>query len=167
MSTPRTALCPGTYDPITLGHLDVIERAAGIFEHVVVGVVIGSTKKTHMFSAERRIALATEATRHLDNVSIQGFNMLVIDFARAVGACALVKGLRAISDFDYEFQMAQINKRLAPEIETVYFPASAKYSFISSSGVKEIAVWGSQVDEWVPPNVAKAFAERAAAAEKE
>ncbi len=159
-SSQRTALCPGTYDPITRGHLDVIERAASVFEHVVVGVVIGSTKKRHMFDAEQRIALATEATGHLENVSIQGFNMLVIDFARAVGACALVKGLRAISDFDYEFQMAQINKRLAPEIETVYFPASAKYSFISSSGVKEIAVWGSQVDDWVPPNVAKAFKER-------
>ncbi len=167
MSSPRIALCPGTYDPITLGHLDVIERAAGIFDQLVVGVVIGSTKKQHMFDAERRIALATEATAHLENVAIQGFNMLVIDFARAFGACALVKGLRAISDFDYEFQMAQINKRLAPEIETVYFPASAEYSFISSSGVKEIAVWGSQVDEWVPPNVANAFRERETAAEKE
>jgi len=164
----RIALCPGTYDPITLGHLDVIERAASIFDQVVVGVVIGSTKKVHMFGAEQRIGLATEATAHLDNVQIQGFNMLVIDFARAVGASALVKGLRAISDFDYEFQMAQINKRLAPEIETVYFPASAKYSFISSSGVKEIAVWGSKVDDWVPPNVVTAFAEReAAATEKE
>ncbi len=164
----RIALCPGTYDPVTLGHLDVIERAARIFDKVVVGVVIGSTKKRHMFGAEERIAMATDATAHLDNVQIQGFNMLVIDFARAVGASALVKGLRAISDFDYEFQMAQINKRLAPEIETVYFPASAKYSFISSSGVKEIAVWGSTVDDWVPPNVVQAFAARkAAATEKE
>lgn len=166
--TERVALCPGTYDPVTLGHLDIIERAASVFDQVVVGVVIGSTKKRHMFGAEERIAMAQVATGHLGNVQIQGFNMLVIDFARAVGACALVKGLRAISDFDYEFQMAQINKRLAPEIETVYFPASAKYSFISSSGVKEIAVWGSKVDEWVPPNVAEAFAAREArATEKE
>ncbi len=153
----RTVLCPGSYDPVTFGHLDIIERASGLFDEVVVGVVVGSTRKQYMFGSDERLRLVSEAVAHLDNVRVEGFNMLVTEFARQVGACALVKGLRAISDFDYEFQMAQINKGLAQEIETVYLPASAKYSFISSSGVREIAVWGGPVGDWVPPNVARAF----------
>lgn len=167
MSTPRIAVCPGTYDPVTNGHVDIIARAAAIFDEVIVGVTIGSTKKTHMFSAEERMTFVREACAHLDNVRVEGFNMLVVEFAREFGACALVKGLRAISDFDYEFQMAQINKGLVPDIETVYLPASAKYSFISSSGVKEIAVWGGSVEGWVPANVIAAFAARRASTEKE
>lgn len=167
MSAPRIAVCPGTYDPVTNGHLDIIERAAKIFDEVLVAVTIGSTKKTHMFATEQRMQMVRDACAHLDNIRVEGFNMLVAEFARQRGAVALVKGIRAISDFDYEFQMSQINKRLAPEIETVYFPASAKYSFISSSGVKEIAVWGGSVEEWVPANVVAAFAARAAATEKE
>jgi pantetheine-phosphate adenylyltransferase len=119
--------------------------------------VIGSTRKQYMFDADTRVRLVSDAVAHLDNVRVEGFNMLVTEFARQTGACALVKGLRAISDFDYEFQMAQINKVLAHEIETVYLPASAKYSFISSSGVREIAVWGGSVEDWVPPNVVAAF----------
>ena len=153
----RIAICPGSYDPVTNGHLDIIRRAARVFDGVVVGVVIGSTRKNYMFDGEERIRLLQENVADLDNVRIEGFNMLVTEFARHVGASALVKGLRAISDFDYEFQMAQINKGLAPEIETVYLPASAKYSFLSSSGVKEIAVWGGSVDDWVPPNVVAAL----------
>ncbi len=154
----RIALCPGTYDPVTNGHTDIIARAAVVFDEVVVGVMDGSTRKTHMFGVEERIDMVTRAVASLGNVRVEAFNMLVTEFARQIGACALVKGLRAISDFDYEFQMAQINKRLAPDIETVYFPASAKYSFISSSGVKEIAVWGGSVEDWVPPHVVAAFA---------
>jgi pantetheine-phosphate adenylyltransferase len=156
-TAPRIALCPGTYDPVTNGHTDIIERAAAVFDEVVVGVVEGSTRKMHMFSRDERVQMVSEAFAKLDNVRVEAFNMLVTEFARQIGACALVKGLRAISDFDYEFQMAQINKRLAPDIETVYLPASAKYSFISSSGVKEIAVWGGAVDDWVPPHVVAAF----------
>ena len=167
MSAKRIAVCPGTYDPVTNGHLDIIERAARIFDEVIVAVTIGSTKKTHMFSAEQRMTFVREACSHLDNIRVEGFNMLVGDFARQCGAAALVKGLRAISDFDYEFQMAQINKRLAPEIETVYLPASAKYSFISSSGVREIAVWGGNVEDWVPANVVAAFAARKVNTDKE
>ncbi len=162
MSHHRIAVCPGTYDPVTLGHVDIIERAAKIFDEVIVGVAIGSTKKIHMFSVEERMGFVRDACAHVDNVRVEGFNMLIIEFARQFGAAALVKGLRAISDFDYEFQMAQINKRLAPDIETVYFPASAHFSFISSSGVKEIAVWGGNVEAWVPANVVDAFARRAA-----
>ena len=154
---PRVAVCPGSYDPVTYGHLDIIARTAGIFDEVIVGVVVGSTRKSYMFGPDERIGLLRDSVAHLDNVRVEGFNMLVTEYARQVGACALVKGLRAISDFDYEFQMAQINKGLAPEIETVYLPASAKYSFLSSSGVREIAVWGGCVDDWVPPNVVAAF----------
>lgn len=159
--TPRLALCPGSYDPITFGHLDIIERASRLFDEVLVGVVVGSTRKKYMFDTDERIRFVADAVDHLDNVRVEGFNMLVTEFARQVGACTLVKGLRAISDFDYEFQMAQINKGLAHEIETVYLPASAKYSFISSSGVREIAVWGGSVEDWVPPNVVAAFRQMA------
>lgn len=157
MSSRRIAVCPGSYDPITFGHVDIIQRTSRLFDEVVVGVVIGSTRKQYMFSTDERIGFVRDAVAHLDNVRVEGFNMLVTEFARTIGAQTLVKGLRAISDFDYEFQMAQINKGLAPEIETVYLPASAKYSFLSSSGVREIAVWGGSVDDWVPANVVQAF----------
>ena len=156
-SRHRIVVCPGSYDPVTYGHVDIIERAAKLFDEVVVGVVVGSTRKQYMFDADTRMAFVRESTSHLDNVRVEGFNMLVTEFARQIGASALVKGLRAISDFDYEFQMAQMNKGLAPEIETVYLPASAKFSFLSSSGVREIAVWGGAVEDWVPPNVVTAL----------
>jgi pantetheine-phosphate adenylyltransferase len=158
-------MCPGTYDPVTYGHIDVIERASRLFDLVVVSVVIGSRKKTPMFSGEERIAFVRESVTHLDNVEVQGFNVLVVEHAREIGACAIVKGLRAISDFDYEFQMAQINRHLASEIDTVYLPASSRFSFLSSSGIREIADWGGAVEDWVPPHVAEALRERAGAAE--
>jgi pantetheine-phosphate adenylyltransferase len=159
-SAVRAALCPGTYDPVTLGHLDIVERAAVLFDQLIVGVAMASTRKEPMFSAADRVEFVRESVAHLDNVRVEGFNTLVTEFARRCGARALVKGIRAISDFDHEFQMAQINKRLAPEIETVYLPASAKFSFLSSSGVREIAAWGGPVESWVPPHVAVALAER-------
>jgi pantetheine-phosphate adenylyltransferase len=158
----RLAICPGTYDPITLGHLDVIERAAILFDRVIVGVSEGSRKKEPWFDGPERIDLATEAVAHLPNVTVEGFNALVVEFARQSGAVAIVKGLRAISDFDYEFQMAQFNKHLAADIETVYLPASAQYSFLSSSGIREVAAWGGNVDAWVPRHVATALSERRA-----
>jgi pantetheine-phosphate adenylyltransferase len=160
MGDERVVLCPGTYDPITLGHLDIVERAAGLFDRVVVGVADRSRKKQPWFTGEERVALAAEAVGHLPNVTVQGFNALVVDFAREIDAVAVIKGLRAISDFDYEFQMAQFNKQLADDIETVYLPASAQYSFLSSSGVREVAAWGGNVDAWVPRNVATALSER-------
>jgi pantetheine-phosphate adenylyltransferase len=157
-----TAICPGTYDPITNGHIDIIERCARLFDAVVVSVTGPSYKKKPMFDPDERMALCDAALAHLDNVRVASLNSLVTEHARAEGAVVMVKGLRAISDFDYEFQMAQINRHLAAEIETVYIPASPQYSFISSSGVREVASWGGNVDDWVPPNVAEALRRRGA-----
>lgn len=154
------AICPGTYDPVTYGHLDVIERAARLFSAVIVSVTAGSVKKNPLFDTDERIAFVEESVRDLPNVRVVGFNSLITEFARGVGASVMVKGLRAISDFDYEFQMAQLNRHLAAEIETVYLPASPHFSFVSSSGVREIAAWGGAVDDWVPPHVATALRER-------
>ena len=135
----RLAICPGTYDPITLGHLDVIERSASLFDAVIVGVSERSRKKEPWFTGAERIALAEQTVSHLSNVTVRGFNALIVDFAREVGAVAVVKGLRAISDFDYEFQMAQFNRQLADDIETVYLPASAQYSL--GSRIEWIMYW--------------------------
>jgi pantetheine-phosphate adenylyltransferase len=156
----RIAVCPGTYDPVTNGHVDVIERAARLFDELVVSVTTGSVKKQPLFDAEERIAMVEQSVAHLDNVRVEGFDSLITEHARDLGASVLVKGLRAISDFDYEFQMAQINRHLAAEIETVYLPASPQFSFISSSGVREVATWGGPVDDWVPAQVAAALRER-------
>lgn len=159
MNAP-VAICPGTYDPVTHGHLDIIERAARLFSEVVVAVTTSSFKKTPLFTAEQRIAMVEESVAELPNVRVAGFNTLITEFARGLGAPVIVKGLRAISDFDYEFQMAQLNRHLAAEVETVYLPASPQYSFVSSSGVREVAAWGGAVDDWVPPHVAAALRAR-------
>ena len=156
----RLAICPGTYDPVTLGHVDIIERGSRLFDTVIVSVTDGSLKKEPIFTTEERIAFVEESVTHLENVEVRPLRDLVVRHAQDVGALAMIKGLRAISDFDYEFQMAQINKHLADGIETVYLPASARYSFISSSGVREVAAWGGPVDDWVPPHVAVALRER-------
>jgi pantetheine-phosphate adenylyltransferase len=160
VSGDRIAVCPGTYDPVTYGHIDIIERASRLFDELVVSVTTGSVKKTPMFDADERIAFLEGSVGHLDNVRVEGFNSLITEHARDLGATVLVKGLRAISDFDYEFQMAQLNRHLAAEIETVYLPASPQYSFISSSGVREVAAWGGAVDDWVPAPVARALRAR-------
>ena len=154
------ACCPGTYDPVTYGHLDIIERASRMFDEVVVSVTVGSKRKEPLFTAEERIAFLEKGIAHLSNVRVVELTELVVHHALSIGATVLVKGLRAISDFDYEFQMAQINKHLAGGVETIYLPASPRYSFISSSGVKEIAAWGGSVDDWVPTFVAEAFLDR-------
>lgn len=156
----RIGVCPGTYDPVTFGHIDIIERASRLLDELVVSVTTGSVKKEPLFDAEERIAFVEQSVVHLDNVRVEGFNSLITEHARDLGASVLVKGLRAISDFDYEFQMAQLNRHLAAEIETVYLPASPQYSFVSSSGVREIAAWGGAVDDWVPPHVAQALRAR-------
>jgi pantetheine-phosphate adenylyltransferase len=154
-----TAIYPGTYDPVTLGHVDVITRAAGIFDRVVVGVVGSPHHKEPMFSLDERVAFLTEALAGLGNVEVDVFKELVVDFARRWDAKIIVKGLRVISDFEWEFQMNQLNRTLAPEIETVYVMASPQVSFVSSSGVKEIAAFGGDVSELVPAAVARRFAE--------
>jgi pantetheine-phosphate adenylyltransferase len=154
-----TAIYPGTYDPVTNGHIDVIARAASIFDRVVVGVVGEPRHKQPTFSLDERVRFLTEATAEMTNVEVEVFSELVVDFARKWDAKVIVKGLRVISDFEWEFQMHQLNRTLAPEIETVYVMASPAVSFVSSSGVKEIAAFGGSVDELVPPAVAKRFRE--------
>ena len=154
-----TAIYPGTYDPVTNGHVDVIERAAAIFDRVVVGVVRDPHHKQPLFSLEERVAFLRAALSHLDNVPVEVFGELVVEFARRWEAKVIVKGLRVISDFEWEFQMNQLNRTLAPEIETVYVMASPQYSFVSSSGVKEIASFGGNVEELVPKAVALRFRE--------
>ena len=154
-----TAIAPGSYDPVTNGHVDVITRAAGIFDRVVVGVVGMPHHKQPTFTVEERVEFLRGALSGLDNVEIDVFRELVVDFARKWDAKAIVKGLRVISDFEWEYQMNQLNRTLAPEVETVYVMASAQVSFVSSSGVKEIAAFGGDVSELVPEPVARRLAE--------
>jgi pantetheine-phosphate adenylyltransferase len=154
-----TAIYPGSYDPVTFGHVDVITRAAGIFDRVVVGVVGNPQHKTPMFSLDERVAFLNDALGELENVEVDVFSELVVEFARKWNAKIIVKGLRVISDFEWEFQMNQLNRTLAPEVETVYVMASPQVSFVSSSGVKEIAAFGGNVDELVPQTVARRFRE--------
>jgi pantetheine-phosphate adenylyltransferase len=160
---PRIAVCPGSYDPVTNGHLDVIGRAARVFDKVVVGVVNNPVRKqATLFTAEERKKFIEEATAQFGNVEVGIMSNLLVDFAKEKGASAVVKGLRAISDFEYEFEMNQLNRKLAPEIESMYIFASPNYSFLSSTGVKEIATFGGDIGDLVPPPVAKALAERLA-----
>ena len=157
---PRIAVVPGTYDPITNGHLDVIARAATMFDEVVVAVVNASVRKTKsLFTAEERVAFIEHATADLPNVSVEPFDTLIVEFARRRGAKAVVKGLRAISDFEYEFEMNQLNRRLAPDIESVFVMASPQYSFLSSSGIKEMATFGGDIRDLVPEEVAERLQE--------
>ncbi|HEU5363190.1 MAG TPA: pantetheine-phosphate adenylyltransferase [Gaiellaceae bacterium] len=149
-----TAIYPGTYDPVTNGHVDVILRAARIFDRVVVGVVDNPHHKRPMFPVPERVGFVKQALQGVDNVDVDVFKELVVDFARRWDAKVIVKGLRVVSDFEWEFQMNQLNRTLAPDIETVYVMASPQVSFVSSSGVKEIASFGGNVEELVPKPVA-------------
>jgi pantetheine-phosphate adenylyltransferase len=154
------AVCPGSYDPITNGHLDVIRRAAALYEEVVVAVVNRSVRKSSaLFGIEERLGFVERALADLEGVRVEPFSTLVVDFARSIGAKAIVKGLRAISDFEYELEMNQLNRRQDPEIESVYLMASPQYSFLSSSGVKELATFGGKIDDLVPQEVAKRLQE--------
>jgi pantetheine-phosphate adenylyltransferase len=156
----RICVCPGSYDPITNGHLDVIQRAAELFDEVVIAVVNLSTRKnTPLFGIDERIGFIESATSDLSNVRAEPFDILVVDFARKVGAKAIVKGLRAISDFEYEFEMHQLNRMQAPDVDTLYLMASPQYSFLSSSGVKEIATFGGNIGDLVPDGVAERLQE--------
>jgi len=161
--TPRVAVCPGSYDPVTNGHLDVIGRAARVFDTVVVGVVNQPVRKAKtLFTAEERKRFLEDATADLENVQVEVFANLLVEFAKEQGASAVIKGLRAISDFEYEFEMNQLNRKLAPDVESMYIFASANYSFLSSTGVKEMATFGGDVSDLVPDPVARALAERLA-----
>jgi pantetheine-phosphate adenylyltransferase len=155
-----TAVCPGSYDPVTLGHLDIIGRVAQVFDQVVVGVVNQPVRKQKtIFSAEERVSFIQAEVSKLSNVQVKTFDTLLVEFARQNGANAIVKGLRAISDFEYEFEMNQLNRKMAPEIESIYLMASPQYSFLSSSGVKELAMFGGDVEGLVPSAVAKRLEE--------
>jgi pantetheine-phosphate adenylyltransferase len=158
---PGVAVCPGSYDPVTNGHIDIITRASRIFDKVVVGVANRPVRKEKtLFSGEERREFIQEATAKLGNVEVEVFSILLVDFARDHGATAIVKGLRAISDFEYEFEMNQLNRNLAPDLESIYIISSPNYSFLSSTGVKELATFGGDVSSLVPPRVAEALAER-------
>jgi pantetheine-phosphate adenylyltransferase len=158
---PRTAICPGSYDPVTNGHLDIIGRASRNFDRVVVGVVNKPMrKKATLFTAEERQKFIEDATADLGNVEVQIFSDLLVEFARNVGATAVIKGLRAISDFEYEFEMAQLNHKLDPEIESFYVFARSNYSFLSSTGVKEMAIFNADISDLVPEPVAAALADK-------
>jgi len=154
-SDHRIAVCPGSYDPITYGHLDVIGRAAHLFDEVVVGVVnLPLRKGGTLFDVDERLSFIVEATAHWEHVRALPFSNLVVDFARENGARSIVKGLRAISDFENEFEMHQLNRLQAPDIDTLYLMASPQYSFLSSSGIKELATFGGNIEELVPERVA-------------
>jgi pantetheine-phosphate adenylyltransferase len=160
----RIAVCPGSYDPVTNGHLDIINRAARVFDKVIVGVVdVQVRKQRPLFEAAERKGFIEQAVaaNGVENVEVKVFSNLLVEFARENGATAIVKGLRAISDFEYEFEMNQLNRTLAPEIESVYILASPDYSFIRSTGVKEMATFGGDVSDLVPAVVAEALATRA------
>jgi pantetheine-phosphate adenylyltransferase len=159
--SPRIAICPGSYDPVTNGHIDIISRVARIFDRVIVGVVNQPLRKQKtLFTAEERAGFIERATGDLENVEARVFSTLLVEFARENGATTIVKGLRAISDFEYEFEMNQLNRKLAPEIESAFVMASSEYSFLSSTGVKELATFGGDVTDLVPAEVAAALAER-------
>jgi len=156
----RRAVCPGSFDPVTNGHIDIVQRAARMFDEVVVAVGV-NTSKNRLFTPEERIAMLEDACAGFANVSVAGFSGLLTDFCAQNGIQAIVKGLRAVSDFDYELQMAQMNASLA-DVETVFVPTSPEYSFLASSLVKEVAMFGGDVSALVPPNVHRQLTERLA-----
>lgn len=149
-----TAIYPGTFDPPTNGHLDLITRGSRIFSHLTVAVLINPVKNP-LFTPQERVEMLTEATAPLENVSVATFDGLTVDFARKKGAAAVLRGIRAISDYEHEFQMALMNRRLAPEIETVFLQPAGRYSFVSSRMVKEVFSFGGDISGLVPPNVLK------------
>jgi len=155
-----TVVCPGTYDPVTLGHIDIITRASAVFDTVIVGVVDQPVRKQKtLFTAEERVAFIEAQVAELGNVEVKAFHNLLVEFARENGAKTIVKGLRAISDFEYEFEMNQLNRKMAPDIESTYLMAAPQFSFLSSSGVKELAMFGGDLTGLVPAPVASRLQE--------
>ncbi len=153
------ALYPGTFDPPTNGHIDLIQRGAKLFEHLTVGILINPVKNP-LFTVEERVEMLRESTVALGNVSVATFDGLMVDFARQLGATAVLRGIRAISDYEHEFQMALMNRRLAPEIETVFLQPAGRYSFLSSRMLKEVFSFGGDVSGLIPPNVLKRLRSR-------
>ena len=156
MSEKKIALYPGTFDPITNGHIDLVQRAAKLFDSVIVAIA-SSSKKNPRFTLEKRIELAEKVLSDCPNVKVKGFDILLIDFAHQQNATVLIRGLRAVSDFEYEFQLASMNRNLAPDLESVFLMPADEYSFISSSLVKEVASLGGDVSNFVHPLVYEAL----------
>lgn len=155
----KTVICPGSFDPVTKGHMDIIERASKLFDKVVVAV-LNNASKNPCFTIDERIELLKETTKHLDNIEIATFDGLLVDFAKIKGAAAVVKGLRAVTDFEYEFQMSMINKKLCPEIETIFLNTSQEYMYLSSSVVKQIAAAGGDISMFVPEEIRDKIVDR-------
>jgi pantetheine-phosphate adenylyltransferase len=152
----KTIVYPGTFDPITNGHIDLIERASKLFDKLIIGIA-SSQKKSPLFDIDERIALATESLQHLPNVEIKGFDYLLVNFVKDCDGVAVMRGLRAVSDFEYEFQLANMNRALSPNIESIFLTPAEKFSYISSSLVREISSLGGDVTKFVPTNVADAL----------
>ena len=155
----RTAVYPGSFDPVTKGHLDVIVRAAKLFDQVIVGVLHNSAKSP-LFSAEERVKILKEATKNVSNIRVQSFSGLSVDFARQCGASAIIRGLRAITDFEYELQMAQTNRVLAQDVDTMFLTTSLEYAYLSSTTVKEAAYFGADISKFVPEYVVRKVEEK-------
>jgi pantetheine-phosphate adenylyltransferase len=158
--TERVAIYPGSFDPPTNGHLDIVERASRLFDRVVIGVGRNLSKKT-VFTADERVSLMKDACSDLPNVEVVTFDSLQVEFAREVGASFIIRGIRALSDFEFEFEMANMNRLLAEELEMVFLMTAPEYLFVSASRVKELVAFGATVEKLVPPNVAKALAKKA------
>lgn len=155
----KIAVYPGSFDPMTNGHLDILKRAASLFDHLIVGVLVNQNKKC-LFSPEERVDMINEATHDLENVRVMHFNGLLVDFCDKVGATAVIRGLRAVSDYEYEVQMFAANYKLNPKVETIFLMSQPKYSFLSSSVVKEIAFYGGHIEDMVTPAIAEALKNR-------
>lgn len=148
----RVAIYPGSFDPFTNGHLDILQRAAVLFDHIIVGVLVHPSKKC-LFPPEERVELISEVIKNHENIRAIHFNGLLVDFCKSAGACAIIRGLRAVSDYEYEMQMFSVNVQLAPTLETVFLMSSPKYSFLSSSIAKEVARYGGDISNLVPENI--------------
>lgn len=155
----RIAVCPGSFDPVTLGHTDIINRASKLFDKVIVLVSVNSSKK-YSFTPEERVEMIKTVTQNLDNIEVESNEGLLADYLKEKGACAIVKGLRAVSDFEYEFQMALANKKLCPDAETVFLVTSSENMYLSSSVVKEIASYGGDITGFVPEIIREKIKER-------
>ena len=155
----KTAIYPGSFDPVTLGHLNIIERAASIFDRLIVCVSVNSSKSP-MFTSEERVELIRRVTRHLDNVEVDASSALLADYAKTRGSCVIVKGLRAMSDFEKEFQMALINNKLYPDLDTMFLTADAQFMYLSSSAVKEMGSYDADLSDFLPAEIISDVMER-------
>ena len=153
------AIYPGTFDPITNGHIDVIERASSIFDSIVV-VIAKNPKKESLFSESERFEMVKDSVKHLSNVKVEITDTLTVDFAKKVGAIAIIRGIRAVSDFDYEFQIGLMNRKLCPELTTIFLMPNEKYTYLNSSIIRELSRYGADISEFVPPVVAKKLREK-------